>query len=215
MALQIVDEKGSEALSMRTLAQRLEAGTATLYRHFANRDELVAHVVDYVLGEVQLSAEDLTAMGWRQACELYSRAVFAVLDRHHNIAPLLAQQSPVGPNAMAQREQLLTVLLANGFPAPLAARSYAIVARYVLGFAIRLPSDQFAESQLSGLLRTLNPELFPATHSVADHLPVPMDEQFTLGLELIIDGLAKMRRRHDARFSRVRNPSRSREVLHR
>src|SRR5689334_21438086 len=51
-AIEIVDEEGADALSMRTLAQRLESGTATLYRHFGSRAQLVAHVVDAVLGEV-------------------------------------------------------------------------------------------------------------------------------------------------------------------
>ena len=44
---------------MRSLAQRLESGTATLYRHFANRSELVAMVVDRMLGEVDLDARRL------------------------------------------------------------------------------------------------------------------------------------------------------------
>ena len=51
-ALELVDEHGADALSMRSLAQRLGSGTATLYRHFANRAELVAMVVDRMLGEV-------------------------------------------------------------------------------------------------------------------------------------------------------------------
>ncbi|MFK0108449.1 helix-turn-helix domain-containing protein [Streptomyces sp. NPDC091217] len=37
MALRIVDEEGTEALSMRALAERLGSGTATLYRHFGKR----------------------------------------------------------------------------------------------------------------------------------------------------------------------------------
>ena len=48
-ALELVDAQGADALSMRTLAQRLNPGTATLYRHFANRSELIAHVVDLSL----------------------------------------------------------------------------------------------------------------------------------------------------------------------
>src|SRR2546430_1768414 len=49
-ALRIVDEQGADALSMRSLAQALDSGTATLYRHFANRAELIAQVVDRVFG---------------------------------------------------------------------------------------------------------------------------------------------------------------------
>ncbi len=48
MALQIADEEGAEALSMRALAERLGSGTATPYRHFSNRAELAAQVVDQI-----------------------------------------------------------------------------------------------------------------------------------------------------------------------
>ncbi|WP_231982112.1 TetR/AcrR family transcriptional regulator [Mycobacterium sp. E2327] len=190
-ALQIVDEEGVEALSMRTLAQRLESGTATLYRHFASRGEVVSYVVDRVFGEIDCSTEDLATMGWQQACESFARATFEVLRSHPNVAPLLVDQLPLGPNALAQREALLAVLLDNGFTPRHAARSYATVARYVLGFAIQLSGRGLDDRHASTLFRALDPQLFPATRAVADYLPVPIDEEFAVGLELIISGLAK------------------------
>jgi TetR/AcrR family transcriptional regulator, tetracycline repressor protein len=194
-ALQIVDEDGAEALSMRTLAQRLESGTATLYRHFSNRSEVISYVVDRVFSEVDFSDEELATMGWQQACESFAQAMFEVLHRHRNVAPLLIEHAPIGPNAMAHRERLLAVMLDNGFSPHLAARAYATVARYVLGFAIQLNDHESDNAELSRLFHKLDPQMFPATHSVADYLPVPLEEEFALGLELIIDGLAKMRRR--------------------
>jgi AcrR family transcriptional regulator len=195
MALQIVDEEGADALSMRTLAQRLGSGTATLYRHFANRGEVIAHVVDRMFSKVEFSAGELARMGWQRACKSFAQAMFEVLRRHRNVAPLLVEQVPIGPNAMAHRELLLAVLLDNGFTPQLAARSYATVARYVLGFAIQLSGREPDDANLSGLFHTLGPRVFPATRAVADYLPVPLDEEFALGLELIVEGLAKMRRR--------------------
>jgi TetR/AcrR family transcriptional regulator, tetracycline repressor protein len=201
-ALQIVDEEGADALSMRTLAQRLESGTATLYRHFANRSEVIAHVVDRVFSEVELSADELAVKGWQRACESFAQAVFAALRRHRNVAPLLIEQPPVGPNALAHRERLLAVMLDNGFSPQHAALSYATVARYVLGFAIQLSDHESNHAELSRLFHRLDPQRFPATHSVADFLPVPLDEEFALGLELIIDGLAKLRGGHRSSSSR-------------
>jgi len=194
-ALQIVDEEGADALSMRTLAQRLESGTATLYRHFANRSEVIAHVVDRVFSEVEFNAEGLGAMGWQRACESFAHATFEVLHYHRNVAPLLVEQAPTGHNAMAQRERLLAVLLDNGFTPQLAARSYATLARYVLGFALQLSGHESDHEQLSAHFHKLDPQMFPATHTVANYLPVPLDEEFALGLKLIVEGLAKMRRR--------------------
>lgn len=195
--MRIVDEEGADALSMRALAQRLDSGTATLYRHFANRAELIAHVVDHMFGEADLNAEELTAMSWPQACRTIVHTMFDALSRHRNVAPLLVEQIPVGPNAMAQRERCIAVLLDNGFPPHLAARSYATLARYVLGFAIQLngsrATGQPDDTQLSATFGDLDPSLFPATVTVAGSLPVRLEEEFAFGLDLILSGLDRLR----------------------
>jgi TetR/AcrR family transcriptional regulator, tetracycline repressor protein len=63
-AVELVDAEGANALSMRMLAQHLDSGTATLYRHFANRAELVARVTDHVFGEVDIDAARLAGQSW-------------------------------------------------------------------------------------------------------------------------------------------------------
>jgi AcrR family transcriptional regulator len=194
-ALQIVDEEGAEALSMRTLAQRLASGTATLYRHFTNRSALVTCVVDRVFGEAELDERALSELSWDQACQTVARAMFDTLGRHPNLAPLLVEQMPVGPNAMVLRERCLAVLLRGGFPPGVAARAYATLARYVLGFAAQLtgPGDAVERERMSAHLHGLEPADFPATLAVADSLPVPLQDEFTFGLELIVDGLRRLR----------------------
>jgi AcrR family transcriptional regulator len=190
-ALQIVDDAGADALSMRTLAQRLDSGTATLYRHFTSRSDLIGHVVDLVFGSVEIDAAKLSALPWQEACKAVARAMFDALRRHPNVAPLMAQDVPMGPNAMAARERLIALLLENGFPRALAARSYATLARYILGFAIQLASAEGDDASLARVFHDLDPAQFPATVKVSDHLPVPLDDEFAFGLELIIDGLTQ------------------------
>jgi len=196
-ALRIVDDEGADALSMRTLAQGLDSGTATLYRHFANRAELVAQVVDHIFGEVELDADELTAMSWQQACRTVAHTMFDVLSRHRNVAPLLVEQVPIGPNAMVLRERCIAFLLDGGFPPDLAARSYATLARHVLGFAIQLKGPGATGgpdgAQLSSAFHGLDPALFPATVTVADSLPVPLEDEFAFGLDLILAGLGQLR----------------------
>ena len=197
MALRIVDEEGADALSMRTLAQRLDSGTATLYRHFTGRAELIAHVVDRVFSEAEFSAEDLAAMSWQEAWRAVATTMFGALSRHGNVAPLLAEQVPIGPNAMALRERCIAVLLDNGFPPQLAARAYATVARYVLGFAIQLGAQPSAGQPdgdwASAVFRASDPSVFPATAAVADLLPMPLEDEFAFGLELLVLGLDRLR----------------------
>lgn len=189
-AVELVDEHGADALSMRSLAQRLESGTATLYRHFANRSELVAMMVDHLLGEVDLDAETVTALPWQQACISFAQHMFDALGRHGNVASLLIGHVPMGPNALAHREVILSVLLDNGFPPVVAAHAYATLARYVLGFGIqRAGSVTDRDAELAAAFRGLDSSRYPATVAVADDLPVPLEEEFAYGLRLIVAGL--------------------------
>ena len=126
--MQLVDEQGAEALSMRSLAERLESGTATLYRHFDNRATLITHVIDRVFGEVDVDSRILAELRWDQAFQVVAQAMFDTLAQHRKIAPLLIEHTPTGPNAMALRERCLAVLLDGGLPPSLAARAYATLA---------------------------------------------------------------------------------------
>lgn len=190
-ALQIVDADGADALSMRTLAQRLDSGTATLYRHFAGRAELIAHVVDHVFATVKLDTAKLSAMPWQDACKTACRNMLDALRKHPNIAPLLAEAVPTGPHALAAREAMITLLLHNGFPPALAARTHATLSRYILGFAMQLGSTNDGDARTARFFHDLDPHEFPATVTVAEHLPVPFDDEFSFGLQLITDGLAR------------------------
>jgi AcrR family transcriptional regulator len=202
-AVAVLDEDGADALSMRNLAQRMDSGTATLYRHFTGRADLVAQVVDSVLAEAHVADEALAGMAWQQACETLAHSLFDVFRRHPNIAPLLIEQIPMGPNAMAQREQTIALLLRSGFAAPLAAQACATVARYVLGFATQMsPPD--ARSGGDEVWPTLDPQTFPAIASVADHLPVPLEQEFAFGLKLLIEGLSQVAHHDDKRAPRLR-----------
>ncbi|AGB25783.1 transcriptional regulator [Mycobacterium sp. JS623] len=192
-ALALVDADGAEALSMRTLAQQLNSGTATLYRHFTNRSALVADVVDYVFGEVHLDADELATRSWQQACETVVHRMYAALKRHPNVTRLMLEQIPLGPNALAIREACLAMLLASGFTADMSARIYATLARYVLGFAIQYsghPDSHAAKD--ADAFRDVDPSRFPATLAVADAMPIPLEVEFSFGLDLLIKGLSQI-----------------------
>jgi AcrR family transcriptional regulator len=195
-AFELVDEQGADALSMRALAQRLGSGTATLYRHFASRSELVALMVDRMLGEAGVDPRSVASLSWQATCTMFAQSMFDALGRHGNVASLLIGHVPMGPNALAQRELVLSVLLDNGFPPPVAAHAYATLARYVLGFAIQLsgsPSDTGeGDAELSTRFHQLDSSHYPATVAVADDLPVPLAEEFAFGLQLIVAGLERL-----------------------
>jgi AcrR family transcriptional regulator len=199
VALEILDEVGTDAFSMRLLADRLGSGTATIYRHLSGKDELMVHVVDRLLGEVDIDADVLSGTTWQDATARGASAFYEVLQKHPNVLPLLIGQVPVGPNALLNRERSLAVLLACGFPLDLAARAYAAVAHYVVGFALQQHAPRVTQSEDAANLRdfynALDSTTYPATVAVAFELTsVPPRGEFQFGLQLLLDGIEHARR---------------------
>ena len=50
-AVELADETGIDGVSMRRLAQRLGVVPMALYKHVADKDELLDGMVDVVIGE--------------------------------------------------------------------------------------------------------------------------------------------------------------------
>lgn len=193
-ALKLIDEVGIQALTLRMLADALNSGTATLYRHFNGKDELLALVADRILGEVRVDSEELKGLPWREAAKAAAEAFYGALCRHPNALSLLAAQVPAGPNGLRARERLITLFLSHGFSIGLAARAFTAIGHYVIGFAIQQhgpgtprPEDQY---QLRDYYDSLDPSAYPATMAAAEELTsVPLDEEFSFGLGLLLDGL--------------------------
>ena len=198
-ALRVIDEEGLEALSMRSLAASLDSSTATLYRHFPTRANLLASVTDRVLGEVDVDADNFRGLGWRQGCEKIASSVFEAFRNHRQAALLLADHTPIGPNAAAVRERTLAVLIDGGFDVLLAARAGAMIAHLILGFAIQLGGErEMTEADRAAFRKSIHGidlSRFPATAAVkqARWRPTTIDEEFAFALELVLDGLSQVR----------------------
>ncbi|MGV9713711.1 TetR/AcrR family transcriptional regulator C-terminal domain-containing protein [Gordonia sp. NPDC003424] len=200
-ARDIVDSSGLEALTMRTLANALNTSPTVLYRAVNDRDELLDHVVDQTLAEITFDFSDDDAE-WRHDCQSAAEAMFAVLSTHREIAPLLIERVPVGPNALMMREQMLAMLLAHGFSVSEAALTFATVARYVIGFAAQLSAEARGRAiepdALSELYKSFDPQIYPATVAVADALPrQTLKDEFANGLDLMLETLDTRRQRTD------------------
>ncbi len=194
-ALEAVDEVGPQAFNMRMLADKLDSGTATLYRHFSSKDEILVYVVDRVIGELPVDDAAIAGLTWQQACWVTALGIRRMLSAHPKMFPLLASQIPMGPNGLRARERGISLLLANGFTPDLAAKAYVTVVHYVLGFAIQQHAsggamDVDERRELGRFFSGLDPKVFPSTVKLAKHLAeMPIEEEFHFGLQLIIDGL--------------------------
>ncbi|MFF3850504.1 TetR/AcrR family transcriptional regulator [Streptomyces sp. NPDC002328] len=210
-ALELIDDVGIQALTLRTLAETLGSGTATLYRRFDSKDELLTLVAERILSEVRVTPEELEGLPWREAVAVAANALHDTLRRHPHAIPLLAAQLPVGPNGLRAREWLGGLLLGHGFSVPLAARAFTAIGHYVIGFAIQQHSPRTSspedQRQLRNYYHSLDPAAYPATTAAADELTsVSPHEEFRFGLDLLLDGLEQASRERPGRRQPGRIP---------
>ncbi|GAA1958445.1 TetR/AcrR family transcriptional regulator [Catenulispora subtropica] len=203
-AIRLLDEEGLEALSMRTLGQRLGAGATSLYRHVASKDELIELVADAVYGEIEVP-EIVDPSTWRLALHAVAHSLRMAGLRHMWMGQALGQvgMTYVGPNVVGVTARTLGILTMAGFSEDEAAKALGTVSSYVLG-ATAAESGWLSALRRNGYeekdwMRIIGPTV---VESVADSgltefyleqlkrdpQEVRM-ENFSYGLDLIIDSL--------------------------
>jgi AcrR family transcriptional regulator len=92
-AVALADEAGLEAFSMRGLAQELGVVPMALYKHVANKDELLDGMVDIVFSEIELPPGD---RDWRSAMRRRAISTREALKRHSWAIGMMESRHP-GP----------------------------------------------------------------------------------------------------------------------
>lgn len=205
-ALRLVDEGGAEEFSLRLLAKHLRSSTATLYRHFASKEVLLAAVGEHVLGEAAESFarrgesetnREKTADSWRPRLFAAADALYGAFEAHPHMVAVLSNGIALGPNALVLREQVLSALIDGGFTPQIASKAFTSVMHYTVGFSAQLgrpdPGMGDAGRELQEFFAALDPVRFPAITASAPFLPTALRDEFQFGLTCLIDGLAPLR----------------------
>ena len=197
-AIELADEEGIGALTMRRLAQELGVEAMTLYYHVANKRALLTQMVDLVESEI-----DLPSPGgdWKAELRRTAMSAYDALTRHPWAAPLVLTQSGDSMTRLRYMDGILGTLRLAGFSADLTDHAYHALESHIMGFTLwevgmNLGTQEDLEALASGFLATLPTAEFPhlAEH-VLQHLKPrnPADEgEFAFGLDLILDGLERM-----------------------
>ncbi|MBH0776256.1 TetR/AcrR family transcriptional regulator [Nocardia bovistercoris] len=81
-AIDLADEAGLDALSMRRIAERLGVGAMSLYRHVGNKDELLAAMTDEVSRRNPYPDAAGTSWTWRDRVRIAAEIDWALYQRH-------------------------------------------------------------------------------------------------------------------------------------
>jgi AcrR family transcriptional regulator len=193
-ALALLDAEGFEAVTMPKLAKRLGVGTMSLYRHVADKDDLVDAVAEQVLGGVAVPDGDPD--DWEGRVVGYLRALRDAAIAHPALSRILAQRGlTVGP-VFDQLEAVHAILRAAGFSDLDAVRTFYTLLTYVQGFiAWELPRvhQQPAEAYAAAwndALDHLDRSTYPTLHALRRQLTtVASAEQFEYGLRHLVRSL--------------------------
>jgi AcrR family transcriptional regulator len=198
-AITHADAHGLEALSMRALAEMLDVAPMALYRHVADKDDLVDAMVDAVFAEIGVPAG---GGDWQTSMRQRAIAVHDTLARHRWAIGLMESRRHPGPASLRHHDAVLGRLRAAGFSVAMTAHAYALLDAYVYGFALTRLSLPFASPEevaevATSMLAPFSAAEYPnLVEYITDHALQPGYDhanEFTYGLDIVLDGLERVR----------------------
>lgn len=193
-ALEIVDRRGLEGLSMRTLATALGTGPMTVYNYVKNRDELEELVAEAIVGEVKVPAK---SDDWRADTAAIAAALWRGVRRHPNAIPLVLTRRTLSSSSYALADRLIEALRRGGLDGVDLLAAFRAVLSLVMGSAQaelagplagadRDREQMAVAARIGGLAGTEHPHIASLAQVSQQSTPVA---DFERGLEFLLDGL--------------------------
>ncbi len=210
-AVALADEAGIESLSMRRLAQELGVVPMALYKHVANKEELLDGMVDTIVGEIDPAVRDAP---WKIAVRLRVLAARRVFLRHPWARPVVETRTNTTPAVLEYMEAFVGMFLAGGFSADLTHHIMHALGSRMWGFTQEVfndsagpngtePQGMTVEARAAMALQMAQsyPNLLQialaAAHDDESVVGSGCDDQFEFefALDLLLDGFERLHQR--------------------
>jgi AcrR family transcriptional regulator len=190
-ALEVMDAHGSEALTMRGLAEELGMGTMALYRYFPSKKELMDAAIELAAPEIELPERG--AAPWKEQLAGLARALFEAGLRHPSLARERFDRPLQSPGAAQVTDRAIALLLEAGLSKRDAVAAFKALLVHTLGAAAFVASESRRDVRQAASERhaSLPVEELPAMAAVASELTAALggDQAFELGLAALLDGI--------------------------
>ncbi len=202
-AVQLADDAGIQAVTMRKLAAELGVEAMSLYYHVANKEQLLDGMVEIIIDEIQADCGGFSVpkdVHWKTAMRHRILTARSVMLRHPWAPGILETRTNMNPGLVMYFNTLLGIMIEGGFSYDLGHHALHALGSRALGFnqEMFVPQDDSQEQQNDEMLAEM-----------AEHLPYLMgmmqeivhddpestlgwcDDQteFEFGLDLLLDGL--------------------------
>ena len=203
-AMAVADAEGLAGLSMRRVATEIGVATMSLYRHVADKDDLLLKMMDAAFGECRFPARP--PEGWRDQLELAARTLWAMFHRHPWLAPALSVTRPQPiARGLTCTEWVLNALDGRGLDPSTMLTIHITLVNYVRGTAVNLEleadaeaasglnSEEWMDTQGSALRSIVETGRFPVFERLtATDYDFNLENLFEFGLQRLLDGLTAL-----------------------
>jgi AcrR family transcriptional regulator len=200
-AVALADEGGVDALSMRRLAQELGVVPMALYKHVANKDEMLGGMIDVVVGEID---PPLSGTDWKTAVRQRVLSARSALLRHPWASQVIESRTDPTPAVLKYMDSMVGMFRAGGFSIDLTHHAMHAMGSRLLGFSQELFDDTAdASPELDPVMLRELAKGYPhitemvmaITHDDESVVGTGCDDQFEFefALDLMLDGLERLR----------------------
>src|SRR5512140_2635416 len=196
-AIDLAEKGGLDAVSMRKLGQVLRVEAMSLYKHVANKDDILDGIADLVVGDFEVPSGDVD---WKTAVRRSAISAHRTLHRHPWAGSLIESRLSAGPARLRYLDAMIGVLSAEGFALPVVVRAIMALDSHTYGFVLQEMAWSFdtgnAPEMATTFARGLPAGDYPNLLKMAEMVAMtpggaPVDFEF--GLDLILDGLERLR----------------------
>jgi AcrR family transcriptional regulator len=200
-AVELADRHGLDWLSMRKLADEIGVAAMTLYYYVPNKTELIDGMIDIVFSEIEPPSLELD---WKTAMRRRAVSTRAALNRHRWAVGHMEGRTDHGPANLRVHDAVLGSLRAAGFSLEMTVHAYSVQDAYIYGFALQETdmssetADDFAaeaQRQMTAYEDVLAdyPHLIEVVGGYVAQEGYDYEAEFLFGLDLILDGLDRLR----------------------
>ncbi|MEV4516203.1 TetR/AcrR family transcriptional regulator C-terminal domain-containing protein [Dactylosporangium sp. NPDC049525] len=207
-AVDLADGTGIDALSMRKLAQSLGVVPMALYKHVANKEELLDGMLDVVVGEIDPPVADAD---WQRAVRQRILSARRSLLRHPWASRVIESRTAPTPMVLQYMDSMISMFRAGGLSVDLTHHVMHAMGSRILGFSqelfgtpppgvdpATLPAvDPETARQMAARYPYIAEITTRVAHDDASVVGSGCDDQFEFefSLDLLLDGVEQLRRR--------------------
>jgi AcrR family transcriptional regulator len=196
-AIELADDGGIDAVSMRKLGQALGVEAMSLYNHVANKDDILSGIVEVVESGIELPPP---GTAWKHGLRKTAISAHDVFEQHPWAASLTLSATGSRPARWRYMNAILGCLRQAGFSAETTDLAYHALESHIAGYTLWSAQLEVDEDELPDLaasfLEQFAGDEFPY---VVEHVEQHLQERgpdnpgaFAFGLDLILDGLERI-----------------------